>query len=591
MSLGTLGKYERIDVLGHGASGVVYLARDTMLNRQVALKEVDVNAADMGRFLEEARVMDRLRHPNIVHVHSLDRINGKIVIDMEYVRGNTLQYLLNTEGVLPISTAVSIASQTLDALDYAHNLQIVHRDIKPANILVTPEGQVKLVDFGLAEILATNAYAGGAGTYAYMAPEDFASEHRSDRLSDIWAVGITLYESLTGARPFQVENPRDPFSWKRALETQSPFQLTYYIPDAPSGLQYILEKALARDKKERYSSAREFRQALQDLSLPLEQGIRAASPPSLSRKTALMDQPDLQGLKPSYVSAEPGIVVAEVNPPLSTAPARRSLFKRSVQPKLIANRDSLDFGNLHKGEEKRLNVEIRHQGVDPSSRVKVEYTPNWLHVEPMEFASSRQVLTITAKSGVVWETGNFEDTIRISGFAGVCKVEAYLNVLPPRPSFGKIAAWYITLILLSLTPTVLAAASSLNPASASSQTSLMLPALTISTFLMAMFLFVTLGAKLGNSERAIAAILMLLFTFILGTAWSLFSHPNPNLPNRIHAMIYQGEYRASLIGIALGCLLLIQMLSMNRWKLWASMLVCVSLLWSGALLRILIIKP
>ena len=102
-------------------------------------------------------------------------------------------------------------------------MQTVHRDIKPANILIGRDGQVKLVDFGLAEILATNAYAGGAGTYAYMAPEDFAEDDRSDHQSDIWAVGITLYEAVTGQRPFNVVRVKDPFSWKRALEMEVPY--------------------------------------------------------------------------------------------------------------------------------------------------------------------------------------------------------------------------------------------------------------------------------------------------------------------------------------------------------------------------------
>src|SRR5579871_3858275 len=245
MTLGTLGKYERLAVLGRGVSGIVYLAKDTLLNRQVALKEVDVEAGDLARFLEEARVMDRLRHPNIVRVNGVDRIEGKVVIDMEYVRGRNLQETLRAQGRLPLDLALSIAVQILDALDYAHRMQTVHRDIKPANILISHEDVIKLVDFGLAEILATNAYAGGAGTYAYMAPEDFSEEDRSDSQSDIWAVGVTLYEMLTGHRPFQVTKVKDPFAWKRALETEAPTPLAHYLPDASPALQAILSRALA----------------------------------------------------------------------------------------------------------------------------------------------------------------------------------------------------------------------------------------------------------------------------------------------------------------------------------------------------------
>src|SRR5215831_5684680 len=123
MPLGMLGKYERLDVLGHGASGIVYLAKDTLLNKQVALKEVDVQSGDVRRFLEEARVMDRLRHPHIVRVNSVDRIEDRILIDMEYVRGQNLQEILRREGSLPQDRALEIAAQTLDALEYAHSLQ------------------------------------------------------------------------------------------------------------------------------------------------------------------------------------------------------------------------------------------------------------------------------------------------------------------------------------------------------------------------------------------------------------------------------------------------------------------------------------
>ena len=262
MPLGTLGKYERLDVLGHGVSGIVYLAKDTLLNKQVALKEVDVQAGDMRRFLEEARVMDRLRHPNIVRVNNVDRIDGKVVIDMEYVRGANLQDTLRTEGVFSIDRAADIAAQILDALDYAHSMQTVHRDIKPANILLSRDGQVKLVDFGLAEILTTNAYAGGAGTYAYMAPEDFAEEDHSDSQSDIWAVGITLFEMLTLYKPFQVGRVKDPFAWKRALENELPAPLSDYLPAAPAALQSILDQALEKDKRRRYATAGAFRDDL-----------------------------------------------------------------------------------------------------------------------------------------------------------------------------------------------------------------------------------------------------------------------------------------------------------------------------------------
>jgi serine/threonine-protein kinase len=150
-------------------------------------------------------------------VNGVDTLEGRVVLDMEYVRGQTLQQTMREEGRLSVDRALAVSVQILDALDYAHKHNTIHRDIKPANILIDRQGAVKLVDFGLAEILATNAYAGGAGTYAYMAPEDFDEHRHSDHRSDIWAAGVMVYEMITGERPFRPTKPRDPFAWRRKL--------------------------------------------------------------------------------------------------------------------------------------------------------------------------------------------------------------------------------------------------------------------------------------------------------------------------------------------------------------------------------------
>jgi len=255
LPLEMLGKYERLDVLGHGTSGIVYLAKDTLLGKQVALKEISAQGDEKHRFLEEARVLDRLRHPNIVQVNSVDEIGGKVVIDMEYVRGRNLQDILRETPQLPIPQALDITAQICDGLAYAHSRRTVHRDIKPANILLTREGVVKLVDFGLAEVLGTHSFAGGAGTYAYMAPEDFHPEEQSDRQSDIWAVGVILYEMLAGRRPFQVLKSKDPFAWKRAVENDPLLPMHEFRPDVPPQLEAIVSYALARDKAARYREA------------------------------------------------------------------------------------------------------------------------------------------------------------------------------------------------------------------------------------------------------------------------------------------------------------------------------------------------
>ena len=185
--IGSIGKYERLDVLGHGTSGVVYLAWDRLLRRQVALKEIRAAGPEVDRVLAEAQVLDRLRHPNIVAVHGVevDPATGVVLIDMQLVRGRNLADLLkeraaNGNGPVPLGEALRITQAVLLALGFAHERRVIHRDVKPANILIGEDGSVKLTDFGLAEALGSHSVAGGGGTYPYMAPEDFAEEEASD---------------------------------------------------------------------------------------------------------------------------------------------------------------------------------------------------------------------------------------------------------------------------------------------------------------------------------------------------------------------------------------------------------------------------
>lgn len=290
MPIGTIGKYERLDVLGHGASGVVYLAWDTLLRRNVALKEIRCDGPEMDRVLEEARVLERLgNHPHIVQVHSVDRDGGVVLIDMELVRGRNLSEILRERAGKPFppAEACRIALDVLDALAYAHERRILHRDVKPANILIGNDGKVKLTDFGLAEALGTGSVVGGGGTYPYMAPEDFFEDAASDYRSDLWAVGAMLYEMLTGRRPFNVTRTRDPFAWKRAITEEEPPRASSLSTEVPAALDSILDRALAKDKAVRFPTARLFadtlRAAVPAESAPVADPVRiVAGPPVLT---------------------------------------------------------------------------------------------------------------------------------------------------------------------------------------------------------------------------------------------------------------------------------------------------------------------
>jgi len=319
-----LGKYERLDVLGHGTSGIVYLAKDTLLGKQVALKEISAQGEEKHRVLEEARVLDRLRHPNIVQVNSVDEIGGKVVIDMEYIRGRNLQDILRETPQLPIPQVLNVVAQICDGLAYAHSLRTVHRDIKPANILLTREGVVKLVDFGLAEVLGTHSVAGGAGTYAYMAPEDFHPEERSDRQSDIWAVGVILYEMLAGQRPFQVPKSRDPFAWKLAVENDPLVPVQTLRPDVPPQLAAIVAYALARDKAARYRDAAAMAADLRALGLtsavPVAMPLAAPASPSAPPHAAASAAPALPGAAAPALPGFPPDAAADIDGFLAHAP-------------------------------------------------------------------------------------------------------------------------------------------------------------------------------------------------------------------------------------------------------------------------------
>ena len=643
MALGMLGKYERLDVLGHGVSGIVYLAKDTLLNKQVALKEVDVQAGDLRRFLEEARVMDRLRHPNIVRVNGVDRIDGKIVIDMEYVRGKNLQETLRAEGVLPLDRALDIAAQVLDALDYAHRMQTVHRDIKPANILIGRDGEVKLVDFGLAEILATNAYAGGAGTYAYMAPEDFAEEDRSDSQSDVWAVGVTLYEMVAGQRPFQVAKVKDPFSWKRVLESQLPTPITDYLPDAPPGLRAILDRALERDKNRRYRTAGEFRddvlrlregQSLASSTLRLQKEIaerrlseydltRTAPAPripdydltdSMKRAAAagygVVDngptptvelgtqplpaprRPFPEWARPEHVDPAllatrwegPGTVVAEVTPTEAlSAPVKRSrlgLFGRR-DASLLVEPQSVDFGTVFKGETRTVKVQARVVGIETGAEGRVLFTPGWLTVHPTAFDRYRQTITLTAHSSRAWETGEFNETVRVESAAGVADIPVRLVVLRSRPPFRQIAKWYVPCFVTTLLP-VLAVAFGNSGASGTQATQTMtrlIPSASLSTGLLAtMLLLIGVAANVGIAERLACGLLMAVMCFVLGVSAQAGAHS---------VLAREAMILALPMGALIALPLLVQLFTLRRWKFWGAALIGLGLVTAGVLLHAL----
>ena len=205
-----LGRYEILDELGRGAMGVVFKARDPLIGRLVALKTITTLAADdpdmVERFWREAKAAGALQHANIVTIHDMGEADGVPFIAMEYLEGESLATLISRGAPLSLTEKVGYLVQTCRALQYAHRRSVIHRDIKPANIVLTVEGVIKVVDFGIARVSDVSHTNTGTllGTLGYMSPQQIRGK-RADGLSDIWSVGVVLYELLTGRRPFKEE--------------------------------------------------------------------------------------------------------------------------------------------------------------------------------------------------------------------------------------------------------------------------------------------------------------------------------------------------------------------------------------------------
>jgi len=252
-SIGPEGRY-RLDLeLGRGGMGVVYRATDRVLDREVALKELPVQLTTdsdrLQRFRQEARTLARLTHPNIIQVYDLIEDQGRLWIAMEYVDGGDLATLIESRGGLAIRDAACFAWQIAEAMQVAHERDIVHRDIKPMNVLLTANGTPKLADFGLARLRSsgTHTVAGTIlGSPDYMSPEQAAGQVADSR-SDIYALGITLYEMLTGEPPFEGDTP----AILAQHITQLPAPPRQRVADLPLDLELIVLAMLEKDPSQR----------------------------------------------------------------------------------------------------------------------------------------------------------------------------------------------------------------------------------------------------------------------------------------------------------------------------------------------------
>src|SRR5258707_8537091 len=282
-----IGPYEILALLGAGGMGEVYKARDTRLHRIIALKTLSAekvaDADRKRRFLVEAQAASRLNHPNIVTIHDISEENGVCFIAMEYVAGTTLEQA-NTSSGLPLKHAMKYAAEIADALAGALSAGIIHRDLKPANIIITEDGGVKLLDFGLAKLVepaapeaetATLRTVPGAivGTAAYMSPEQ-AEGRELDARSDIFSFGLVLYEMLSGQRAFRGD------SWISTLAAilhDEPRSLRDIKAAIPALVEQHVARCLRKDPLQRFQTMLDVKQALAEAALPVVTKEEAAS--------------------------------------------------------------------------------------------------------------------------------------------------------------------------------------------------------------------------------------------------------------------------------------------------------------------------
>src|SRR5580658_3737799 len=298
LSSGTkLDRYEIQSPLGAGGMGEVYRATDTKLGRDIALKVLPAEMAQdperLGRFRREAKALAQLDHPNIVTIHSVEECGGIHFLTMQLVEGLPLDRLIPEDG-LPVEQIVEIATALGDALAAAHEKGIVHRDLKPANVMVSNDGRVKVLDFGLAkDIRAANLSDATMtsdsrtqvgvvmGTPAYMSPEQ-TSVRPLDHRTDIFSMGVLLHEMATGRRPFEGSSSAELVS---AILRDTPPSVIDVRPDLPSDLARIVRRCLEKDPRHRVQTARDVSNEFRDLA---RAGARSAPASTSSARAGVV---------------------------------------------------------------------------------------------------------------------------------------------------------------------------------------------------------------------------------------------------------------------------------------------------------------
>ena len=249
-----VGKYKILSTIGSGGFGTVYLAEDTWIDKKVALKVPHKQSVDFGELLREPRLLASLNHPNIVAILTAEKQENVFFIVMEYVPGETLETIIAREGALDVPRALDYTCQICNAVDYAHHQGVLHRDLRPSNVLVAESGPLKVADFGTSRFLEIAAHCTTViGSPPYTAPEQF--QRKAVFASDLYSLGVTMYQMLTGVLPYDTPSPADLDRLMRGELLSAP---RLKNPKIPKAINDIVLKAMAPEIRARYQHASEL---------------------------------------------------------------------------------------------------------------------------------------------------------------------------------------------------------------------------------------------------------------------------------------------------------------------------------------------
>jgi len=335
-----IGKYIVKRELGRGGMGAVYLAEQPGLGREVAIKELVPSAAAdpiaLKRFLQEAQVMARFSHPNLVQLHDMEEIGGFNYIVLEFVRGKSLREWLN-RGAIPMPQVFAMMHGVLQALDYAHRHSIVHRDMKPENVLISDEGAVKVADFGIARLTDDSAAPGNTatktgttvGTPQYMSPEQVASS-KVDGRSDLYSAGIMFYEIVVGQPPFTASEADGPFTLMAKHVQAPPKPPSVLKPGLDMRLEEVILKSLSKRPEERYQTGAEFDEAMAKVADRLCPGWQRSLEPGA----------DLSKMVPSSAVSLPSGTLPSMAMPTGAPPPIQAVYNPTPPVKPAAKKQS-----------------------------------------------------------------------------------------------------------------------------------------------------------------------------------------------------------------------------------------------------------